>query len=177
MASAIHPKMSFPLSRDDIGRGFTLLEVLVAVFILVIFLVVVFNIFPVTRHALQLSENHLNAAFLGQSLLEEARTAGFSSIVPISGSRTFSGTDNGNPFTQTINYSVSLQSLDIDKKRVWAMLLWREFTGSKQIVLETTIVDPNITAPSLGRRGLTCSLISLHQDAGYFARCVISLLP
>lgn len=126
-------------------KGFTLMEVLVAVFVLTIFIVVVFNIFPVTRHALQLSENHVNAVFLGKSLLEDARTAGFGSIAPISGSRTFGGTDNGNPFTRTINYTVSMQALGVDKKRVWVTLSWHEFTGDRQIVLETTIVDPTIS--------------------------------
>lgn len=128
-----------------LSKAYTLLEVLVAVFVLVIFIVVVFDIFPVTRRALALSENHLNAAFLGNSLLEQARTAGFNNIAPTSGSRTFSGTDNGNAWTQTIQYNVEVQSLSADKKRIWATMTWHDFTGDKQVVLETTIVDPKLS--------------------------------
>ena len=52
-------------------RGFTLIESLVALVLLVLVIGFIFTIFTSTRQGMKLSENHANAAMIGKSKLNE----------------------------------------------------------------------------------------------------------
>lgn len=123
-------------------RGFTIIEALIAIFLIVILLVSIFGMFASTRRSMQLSENHVKAAFFGQNLLENIRRFGFDNIspTPTTGTYTFAGLDNGKPFSQLVNYSINVTNQDTDKKLVWVTLTWTEATGNKQVILETLLV-------------------------------------
>lgn len=122
-------------------RGTTLVEVLVALFVLCLLFTLVFAVFPPAKEGLYIAEINANAAFLGESLLEQARSAGFSGVVPSSGSQTFSGLDNGLSFTETVNYTVGVQSVNAGEKEVWAVMTWSEPSGSRQMILETILAN------------------------------------
>ncbi|MCL5037090.1 MAG: prepilin-type N-terminal cleavage/methylation domain-containing protein [Chloroflexi bacterium] len=134
-------------------KGFTLVESLVAIALLLLTLTIIFSLFTTTKKGLQLSESHVDAAFLGKTLLDDARKAGFGSVLPSTGSMTFSGTNNGAPFTRIINYGVTVQTLDTDKKLVTATMTWKESNAGKKVVLETIMVDPAGTTQSSGGSG------------------------
>jgi len=120
-------------------QGFSLVETIIAMALTIMVIAILFEVFPMTRRGLQLSENHVNAAFLGRSLLDEVRATGFTAITPREGSISFSGTDNGAVFDQNIDYRIEVQALDTDKKLVWATMNWQESSGAKQLVLETIL--------------------------------------
>jgi prepilin-type N-terminal cleavage/methylation domain-containing protein len=119
--------------------GFSLLEVMISMFLLTILGLFVFNLFPVIRRGMQFTENQIYAAYLGKSLLEQARASGFDALAPSSGSQTLSGTDNGVLFTQTINYTVSINSVTTGEKRIFATMTWHEATGNRRMVIETLL--------------------------------------
>lgn len=123
--------------------GFTLVEALVAIFLTVLLVIFVSSVFPQLQKGFQLSENHTNAAILCRSLIRGTLSQVFSTMAPSSGSATISGTKDGHPFARTFNYSVSLSSLDTDKKAVWATVTWTEGKAHKQVILETIAVNPN----------------------------------
>jgi len=124
-------------------RGFTLVETLVAIFLLVILLVFIFSIFSTTRQGMRLSENHTNAAFLGRKILNEMYSIGFDNMVSIS-KRTYSlqGVNEGNPWVMNFDYQVDVvtDSIYNDKKTVWVTMEWQEKKGKKHVTLETVFV-------------------------------------
>lgn len=124
------------------SHGFTLIETLMSIGLIVVMISFLVSVFPTARKGLQLSENHMNAAFLGRSVIDGVRAAGFDSAASSTGSVAFTGTDNGAPFSQTINYAVTVTSVDTDQKQVVITLSWHEAMGDKQIVVETLMVKP-----------------------------------
>lgn len=118
-------------------KGFTYIEAMVSIFLLVLLLIAVFSIFTNTRGAVQLSENHVNAAYWGSSLMNDLARGGFDNIGNSSGSFDFKGTDNGATFIQTVDYNINVVTLDTDKKQVWINLTWQEHSGNKQVVVES----------------------------------------
>ena len=121
--------------------GFSLVEALVAIFIIVILLAFVVNLFPFVYKGLQLSEDHLNAAYLGRSLLEQARRTYFEEIVPYSGSRTYETIKNGRKIDLKMDYKFEVSTFDEDEKQVWITLTWGDSSNKKKVILETIIVN------------------------------------
>jgi prepilin-type N-terminal cleavage/methylation domain-containing protein len=119
------------------NRGFTLIEALVSIALIVLAVTLIFGMFPQTRLAMQLSENRSSAAFFGRSLINNLAVSGFDNMQNASGTYTFSGTDNGRPFTFPVNYTITVQLIDTDKKLVWVTITWKEKSGSKQVIVET----------------------------------------
>jgi len=122
-------------------KGFSLVEALISIFLLILLLVFVLDVFPAVQRGLQLSENYVNAALLGHSLLEEVRSLDFDGIIPVSGSKTYTGTRYNRPFSLTMNYQIEVTTLDANRKQVWATVTWPEKTGEKQVIMETIIVQ------------------------------------
>jgi Tfp pilus assembly protein PilV len=123
--------------------GFTLVEALISIFLTVLLIIFVSSVFPQLQRGIQLSENHFNAAILARSLIRSTVGRGFSAMSPSSGTTSISGTRDGRPFVHAFKYSVSISSLDTDKKSVWATVTWSEGKAAKQVVLETIVVNPN----------------------------------
>ena len=73
------------------------------------------------------------------SLLDEARGTGFDGVMAVSGSKTLSGLNNGQPVSQVFNYSTNLQVISATKKQVWATVSWQESSQNKQVVVETIL--------------------------------------
>lgn len=119
--------------------GFSLVEVVVALALIGVLLVFVLTVFPSIHRGARLAENHANAAFLGQSLLNQERARGFASAVPRSGSWTFPVTVEKRVVQQQMNYQVDVQALDSYRKRIWVTLTWSDSTGPKKVVVETLL--------------------------------------
>ena len=121
--------------------GFSLVEALVAIFIIVILMVFVVNLFPFIYKGLALSENHVNAAYLGRSLLEEARRTYFDDIVSYSGTEATEIIKNGRKTRLNMDYKLDVSLIDEDKKQVWVTITWGDSSNQKKVVLETIIVN------------------------------------
>lgn len=122
-------------------KGFTLVESLISIFLLVFALMAIMNVFTCTRSGVQLSENRINAAFWGNSLLNDMASAGFDNIKTSSGTYDFAGTDNGAPFLQKVSYTINVTDVNADMKQVWITLTWQEHSGSKRVVLESLFTN------------------------------------
>jgi len=121
--------------------AFSLIEALVAIFIIVILLIAVMNVFPAVYKGLQLSENRMSAATLGRSLLEQARNTYIDDIKAYSGSQTVTGLKNGKTFTLKMDYNLSVKELvKGQKKQVRATVKWNDEGRNKQVILETIII-------------------------------------
>ena len=120
-------------------RGFSLIENIVALALMLVVIIFVFNVFVVTRKGVQLSENRANASSLGRSLLDDVRRAGFDKAVTASGSQVFAGSSDGNAFSQTVKWTRNVQDVDGHKKIVWVAVSWHEASGDKQVVVETVL--------------------------------------
>jgi type II secretory pathway pseudopilin PulG len=125
------------------NRGFTLVETIISFALILMTAFVVLNVLPSGRRGLQLSENHMNAAYIARSALDETRRMDFLKIAPISGSYVFSGVNNNAATTQAFIYNTDMTDLQKDKKLVWATVSWKEGTGNKTITLETIIFNRN----------------------------------
>ncbi|MHC9538800.1 MAG: prepilin-type N-terminal cleavage/methylation domain-containing protein [Vulcanimicrobiota bacterium] len=117
--------------------GFSLIESLISLFLLLFSLLFLFGVFSSLRRGEQLSEDRVNASMVGRSLLSGAAKGGFDAIAASSGVYTLSGTNDGKPFSAAFNYMVNVQSVDTDKKLVWVTLTWNEKSGQKNVTLET----------------------------------------
>ncbi|MDQ7826188.1 MAG: type II secretion system protein [Candidatus Eremiobacteraeota bacterium] len=121
-------------------KGFTLTETIVAFALVLIAALVILTSFSSGRKGLQKSEQRVHAAYLGKSLLDSMRSGGFDSIVPSSGTMVFRGINNGAPYSESFSYSTFVQSVDADKKLLWAEITWKDSTGTRKLVMETIIV-------------------------------------
>ncbi|MBI3928644.1 MAG: prepilin-type N-terminal cleavage/methylation domain-containing protein [Armatimonadetes bacterium] len=120
-------------------RGFTLVEVLVSMALIVLVLVFSVRLFPLLNRGVQLSATHSQAAALGQSLLERERNRPFDAIAPYRGSHGLSSVRDGNEAIVKLEYSVDTTVLEPNCRRVWVELEWSETGGRKKVVLETIL--------------------------------------
>lgn len=120
-------------------EGFTLVEVVVALGLIGVLLVFVLTVFPALHQGARLAENHANAAFLGQSLLNQQRARGFAGVAARTGSWTFPVTVDDRVVQQQMSYQVDVQALDSHRKRIWVTMTWSDRTGAKKVVVETLL--------------------------------------
>ena len=76
--------------------GFSLIESLISLFLLLFSLLFLFGVFSSLSVA-QLSEDRVNASMVGRSLLSGAAKGGFDAIAASSGVYTLNGTNDGSP--------------------------------------------------------------------------------
>lgn len=123
-------------------KGFSILESVISFGLIIITAIVLLNVFSTSRVGSQLSENHFQAAALGKSLLNDCCSVGFNKVTPSSGTYRYRGMYNGAPISQDFTYTVEIESIDTDKKAIWATIKWTESTGNKKLVVETLLVNP-----------------------------------
>lgn len=133
-------------------RGFTLVEALVAIFLIVILIGFIFSIFSTTRQGLNLSENHVSAVILGRSILSEMYNLGYGNVTAVAWTTyMMSGLNAGNKWVMGFDYKVDVVNTSIydDEQTVAVTVKWLEphaqGTGSqsRQVVLESIFTDPN----------------------------------
>lgn len=122
-------------------RGISLVEALVCLGLIALSAVVLLRILPSARQGTTLSEHHLDAAYHGRGLLEQARSRGFAGVSPGQGRLTQSGTKDRAATVQEFLYSLEVASPAANRKHVWVTLNWREPGGQRSLVLETLLTD------------------------------------
>lgn len=122
-------------------RGVSLVEALVCLGLIALSATVLVRILPSARQGMALSEHHLDAAFLGRGLLEQARSRGFAGVSPGQGRLTQSGTKDRAATIQEFLYTLEVASPASGRKHVWVTLNWREPGGQRSLVLETLLTD------------------------------------
>jgi Tfp pilus assembly protein PilV len=121
------------------SRGFSLAEAIISLLLIVIAGIVILGSFPTVRKGLQLSENRVNAAYLGRSLLDDMRRKGFDSAAALYGVYDYNGSDNGAAFSQQFSYNVYMEQVNATKKRIWAEVSWQDATGGKRVIVESLL--------------------------------------
>jgi len=120
-------------------RGVSLVEALVCLGLIALSATVLVRILPSARQGMALSEHHLDAAFLGRTLLEQARSQGFEGVAPGQGRLTQAETRDRVESVQEFLYSLEVASPASDRKHVWITMRWREPGGQKSLVMETLL--------------------------------------
>ncbi len=127
-------------------KGFTLVETLVALFLLALLTIFVTGVFPQLHRSVELSRGHSQAAHLGRSLLEAARRQEFPNLASWSGACTIPGEVAGRVSALEFTYAVEIIELEPGLKRVGAEVRWNTSSGGKRIDVQTEIADPGPTA-------------------------------
>lgn len=129
----MNKKLTFPLSHPLTCKGFTLLEVMVAVFILGVGLLAIIHLFPIGLRASKVSQDTTLASFLAQAKMEELKNTVWSSI----GNEPKSEI-NGTIFSQ----KVTVNELEADLlKRITVAVFWTEYGAERSVKLVTLRTD------------------------------------
>lgn len=124
------------------GRGFTLIEAVVAMFLIGLAISFAFQVFPRARESSQGHQDHVRAALLGEGLLQRARAVAFDELASYSGEESYQGLADGHPFSRTMRYQVQVTLAGTDRKRVAAEVTWTDGGGrSRRFVAETVVAD------------------------------------
>lgn len=123
------------------SRGFSVVEALMAFFILSTAIVVAFSVTGQIVKGTALSESHVRAAAVAHGLLNQQRAVGYPSAVGGSGTVSSSYAKDGVSRTQQMLYNVGIEQIATDTKRITATVTWQESTGSKQVVLQTVVTN------------------------------------
>lgn len=107
-------------------KGVSLIETLMAIFLTLLIVTFTFEVYPTVAKSLHILENHTYATSLGNSLLNDAKLAGIDNITNYSGSTNVTGTNNGKAYSEVFYYVVNTQTIDADKKLIWADITWNE---------------------------------------------------
>ena len=127
-------------------KGFTLVETVVALFILALLALFVTGVFPQLHRSVELSRGHSQAAHLGRSLLEAARRQEFPNLASWSGACSIPGEVAGRISTLEFTYAVDVVELAPGLKRVGAEVRWTTSSGGKRVDVQTEIASPGPTA-------------------------------
>ena len=120
-------------------RGMSLVEVLVAFGLLALAATLAFQVLATTRRSHAQSEARTAAAFLGRSLLDEARAADFETLANREGTSTLTALRDGRQVSTRYDFTLAVQPAGADLKRVWATVTWREGSSQPTQVVETFI--------------------------------------
>jgi len=155
----ILPRIPATLNQTSLYRpgtkGFSLVETLISMFLLMSLAIYVFTMFATTSLAMQFSENRANAALIANGLMDTWRAKGFTYLdttypainsstdtTIATGSYAFPASyKNGAAFSQTFNYTVKAKFLDTACKKLcyWVTLTWYEAGLGKQMTVESVI--------------------------------------
>lgn len=150
------------MKRTRLRRGHTLVEVMMALFMLTVCVVIFASTLPAAFESRAKADNANIATSLANKMLEAMRTVGFDNIdqtrlaqlglldnaTAVSGTDTFSWTnvDNGvvdSPGT-TLTAGVGrlrIETLAVDLIRLTATVQWREDGQTRSIVIATLVSD------------------------------------
>jgi len=118
-------------------KGFSLLELIIAIAVLTIGLVGVLQIFPIGLRASQRAGMLTKASFLAQNKIEDVRLAGFDAITELPPKIPLSGKDGDFEWAIKID-DISLEGVESnsDMKKVTVIITWpeRNTTRSKDFI-------------------------------------------
>ena len=122
-------------------RGFSLLELIIAIAVLAVGLVGVLQIFPIGLRASQRAGMMTKAAFLAQNKIEDVKLAGFDAITELPPKIPLSGKDGDFEWNIKID-DVNLEGVEnsSEMRKVTVILTWpeRNTTRSKEFITYVT---------------------------------------
>ena len=122
-------------------RGFSLLELIIAIAVLAVGLVGVLQIFPIGLRASQRAGMMTKAAFLAQNKIEDIKLAGFDAITELPPKIPLSGKDGDFEWNIKID-DVNLEGVEntSEMRKVTVILTWpeRNTTRSKEFITYVT---------------------------------------
>ena len=122
-------------------RGFSLLELIIAIAVLAVGLVGVLQIFPIGLRASQRAGIMTKAAFLAQNKIEDIKLAGFDAITELPPKIPLSGKDGDFEWNIKID-DVNLEGIEnsSEMRKVTVILTWpeRNTTRSKDFITYVT---------------------------------------
>ncbi len=121
----------------DKNRGFSLLELIIAIAVLAVGLVGVLQIFPIGLRASQRAGMMTKASFLAQNKIEDVKLAGFDAITELPPKIPLSGKDGDFEWAIKID-NISLEGVESsdDMRKVVVTVIWpeRNTTRSKDFI-------------------------------------------
>nr|MBU1328647.1 type II secretion system GspH family protein [Candidatus Omnitrophota bacterium] len=119
------------------NRGFSLLELIIAIAVLAVGLVGVLQIFPIGLRASQRAGMMTKASFLAQNKIEDVKLAGFDAIIELPPKIPLSGKDGDLEWAIKIN-NISLEGVESsdDMRKIIVTVTWpeRNTTRSKDFI-------------------------------------------
>ena len=123
------------------NKGFSLLELIIAIAVLAVGLVGVLQIFPIGLRASQRAGMMTKAAFLAQNKIEDIKLAGFDAITELPPKIPLSGKDGDFEWNIKID-DVNLEGVEntSEMRKVTVILTWpeRNTTRSKEFITYVT---------------------------------------
>ena len=123
------------------NKGFSLLELIIAIAVLAVGLVGVLQIFPIGLRASQRAGMMTKAAFLAQNKIEDVKLAGFDAITELPPKIPLSGKDGDFEWNIKID-DVNLEGVEntSEMRKVTVILTWpeRNTTRSKEFITYVT---------------------------------------
>jgi prepilin-type N-terminal cleavage/methylation domain-containing protein len=120
--------------------GFTLLELVIAIFLFSFGILSVVQIFPLNRHLLTQSSMQTQASFLAQEQMEHVRSLSYADLTPgtFEARATlpttmgqFAGRFERMTTVQLINGSYAVSATDVGLKRITVTVYWQERGGER----------------------------------------------
>lgn len=132
--------------RQTRGRGFSIIEMLVAVAVFTVFYFVVLEVWPLNAQAARQSRNVASATHLAQREMEYAIYQGYDSAASRSGTFTVSHTVNGRPHSTDFTYDVQVTQTSASLKDVVVSVDWTDPGAAgravqRRIQMETVLGD------------------------------------
>ncbi len=133
-------KMHAP-TRANKEKGFSLLELIIAIAVLAVGLVGILQIFPIGLRASQAAGMMTKASFLAQNKIEDVKLAGFDAIAELPPKIPLSGTDGDFGWAIKID-NVSLEGVESqdNMRKIIVTISWpeRNTTRSKEFITYVT---------------------------------------
>lgn len=109
-------------------QGFSLLEILMALAVMLVGIVGIMALFPVGLRASKVGENYTLAAILAQRVMEEAKLTPFASLADIS-ETAFSSPDDNFKWSLDVEDDAKLPSI---LKKITVTIKWSDLGGTRQ---------------------------------------------
>ena len=119
-------------------RGFTILEVMVAVIVLGFGLLAIMHLFPIGLRASKISQDTTVATFLAQQKIENLRNTGWSQIT---GGMENYGVITGYPEFKRVTTVQTPYTLDPQLKRITVEVFYKPYGGERSVKLVTLFTN------------------------------------
>lgn len=134
----VSKKHTFSLSHFLTCRGFSLLEVMVAVVIIGFGLLAIMHLFPIGLRASKISQDTTVASFLAQVKIEELRNTGWSQIT--GGTEAYGGITDYPGFKRVTTIQ-TVESTEPQLKRITVEVFYKPYGAERSVKLVTLFTD------------------------------------
>src|SRR5688572_27029259 len=104
--------------------AFSALETVISVALIGFLVLFLAAVIPGAYQGMAHSEDRGNAAWIGWSLLDAARASEFDGLAAARGTRSVTGTRDGQPHTIEFSYDLQVETVQEGLKRLWVTVQW-----------------------------------------------------